>query len=238
MSPSDTHTAPAIEAVAISAGYVGQPAISDVSFTVAPGEVVCLLGPNGAGKTSTLLSLAGELPLMSGQVLLHGTATTEKLHRRARKGLSYITEERSVFKGMTTRDNLRCGGVDPDAAVELFPELQSRMNIRAGLLSGGEQQMLTLARALSRGANILLADELSLGLAPLIVERLLQAVRDAADQGTAALIVEQHARKALTYADRVVVMRRGRVEMTLSAAEAMSRLSEIEDAYLTQTAPV
>jgi branched-chain amino acid transport system ATP-binding protein len=237
MSTSDNPTAPAIEARAISAGYVGQPAIKEVSLTVAPGEVVCLLGPNGAGKTSTLLSLAGELPLMSGQVLLHGKPTNDKLHRRARQGLSYITEERSVFKAMTTRDNFRCGGVDPDAAVELFPELSSRMNIRAGLLSGGEQQMLTLARALCRGANILLADELSLGLAPLIVERLLQAVREAADRGTAALIVEQHARKALKYADRVVVMRRGRVEMTLSATEALSRLSEIEDAYLTHSVP-
>jgi branched-chain amino acid transport system ATP-binding protein len=234
----NTHTAAAVEARAISAGYVGQPAISDVSFSVAPGEVVCILGPNGAGKTTTLLSLAGELPLMSGQVLLHGTPTTEKLHRRARNGLSYVTEERSVFKAMTTRDNFRCAGVDPEAAIELFPELRSRIDIRAGLLSGGEQQMLTLARALSRGANILLADELSLGLAPLIVERLLQAVRDAADHGTAALIVEQHARKALRYADRVLVMSRGRLEMTLTAAEATSRLSEIEDAYLTHTTPV
>lgn len=234
---SSTTTAPAIEARAISAGYVGQAAIRDVSLAVAPGEVVCLLGPNGAGKTSTLLSLAGELPLMSGKVLIRGEVTTEKLHRRARKGLSYITEERSVFKALTTRDNLRCGGVDPESAIELFPELRSRMDVRAGLLSGGEQQMLTLARALNRGADILLADELSLGLAPLIVERLLQAVRDAADRGTAALIVEQHARKALKYADRVVVMRRGRVEMTLSAAEAMSRLSEIEDAYLTMQEP-
>lgn len=234
----DTQTVAAVEARAVSAGYVGQPAITDVSFTVAPGEVVCILGPNGAGKTTTLLSLAGELPLMSGQVLLHGKPTTEKLHRRARNGMSYVTEERSVFKAMTTRDNLRCGGVDPEAAIELFPELRSRMDIRAGLLSGGEQQMLTLARALSRGANVLLADELSLGLAPLIVERLLQAVRDAADSGTAVLIVEQHARKALKYADRVLVMSRGRLEMTLTAREATSRLSEIEDAYLTHTAPV
>lgn len=237
MSSSDSPSTPAIEARSMSAGYVGQPVISDVSLTVAPGEVVCLLGPNGAGKTSTLLSLAGELPLMSGEVLLHGESTTEKLHRRARNGLSYITEERSVFKAMTTRDNFRCGGVDPAAAIELFPELESRLDIRAGLLSGGEQQMLTLARALNRGANILLADELSLGLAPLIVERLLQAVRDAADRGTAVLIVEQHARKALKYADRVLVMRRGRLELTLSAEEAMHRLSEIEDAYLAQSAP-
>jgi branched-chain amino acid transport system ATP-binding protein len=232
-----TTTAPALEARAISAGYVGQPVIQDISLAVAPGEVVCLLGPNGAGKTSTMLALAGELPLMSGEVHMHGSITTAKLYQRARRGLSYVTEERSVFKSMTTRDNLRCAGVDPEVAIELFPELRSRIDIRAGLLSGGEQQMLTLARALSRGASVLLADELSLGLAPLIVERLLQAVRDAADQGTAVLIVEQHARKALQYADRVLVMRRGHLEMSLSAEEALRRLPEIEEAYLTQSAP-
>jgi branched-chain amino acid transport system ATP-binding protein len=220
----------------ISAGYVGQPVIKDLSFDVRAGEVTCMLGPNGAGKTSTMLALAGELPLMGGEVLMHGEVTTAKLHHRARKGLSYVTEERSVFKGMSTRDNLRCAGVDPEAAIELFPELQSRIDVRAGLLSGGEQQMLTLARALSRGPSVLLADELSLGLAPLIVERLLQAVRDAADRGTAVLIVEQHARKALRYADRVLVMRRGDLVMQLPADEALRRLPEIEDAYLNQSA--
>ena len=219
----------------ISAGYVGQAVIRDLSFDVRAGEVICLLGPNGAGKTSTLLSLAGELPLMGGEILMHGEVTTAKLHKRARNGLSYVTEERSVFKGMTTRDNLRCAGVEPDAAIELFPELRSRIDIKAGLLSGGEQQMLTLARALSRGSSVLLADELSLGLAPLIVERLLQAVRDAADRGTAVLIVEQHARKALRYADRVLVMRRGDLVMQLPAHEALARLPEIEDAYLNQS---
>lgn len=225
---------PAMSARKISAGYVGQPVITDISFDLFPGEMVCLLGPNGAGKTSTLLALAGELPLMAGEVTLNGEVTTAKLHRRARRGLSYVTEERSVFKGMTTRDNLRCAGVDPGAAIDLFPELASRIDVRAGLLSGGEQQMLTLARALSRGSSVLLADELSLGLAPLIVERLLQAVRDAADGGTAVLVVEQHARKALRYADRVLVMRRGELIMQLPAEEALRRLPEIEDAYLTQ----
>lgn len=228
---------PAMSARKMAAGYVGQPVISDISFDLFPGEMVCLLGPNGAGKTSTLLALAGELPLMAGEVTLQGEVTTAKLHRRARAGLSYVTEERSVFKGMTTRDNLRCAGVDPQAAIDLFPELASRIDVRAGLLSGGEQQMLTLARALSRGSSVLLADELSLGLAPLIVERLLQAVREAADRGTAVLVVEQHARKALRYADRVLVMRRGELLMQLPADEALRRLPEIEDAYLAQATP-
>jgi branched-chain amino acid transport system ATP-binding protein len=234
VSTNDQSTA--LSARGISAGYVGQPVIRELSFDVRPGELVCLLGPNGAGKTSTLLALSGELPLMSGEVLVHGRATEAKLHIRARQGLSYVTEERSVFKALTTRENFRAGGVDPERCIELFPELSSRMDTKAGLLSGGEQQMLTLARALSRGSSILLADELSLGLAPLIVERLLQAVRAAVDGGMAALIVEQHARKALRYADRVLVMERGELKMDVSAEEALRRLPEIEDAYLTQGA--
>jgi len=134
------------------------------------------------------------------------------------------------------RDNLRCGGVAPSEAVALFPELERCLGTRGGLLSGGEQQMLTVARALARKPRLLLADELSLGLAPLIVDRLLQAVRGAAtDRGMAVLIVDQHARKALHYADRVYVMRRGRIEMAATAQEASRRILEIEDAYLSMS---
>src|SRR5947199_1828573 len=134
---------------------------------------------------------------------------------------------------MSTRDNLRVGGVDPDDAIALFPELGKRMSVRGGLLSGGEQQMLTLARALARKPRLLLADELSLGLAPIVVDRLLQAVRNAADQsGLAVMMVEQHAHKALKYADRAIVLRRGRVELDLSGAEARRRIDEVEQAYL------
>lgn len=162
---------------------------------------------------------------------------TAPLHRRAKMGLSYVTEERSIFKTLSTRDNFRCGGVSPKAAIEMFPELERSLGTRAGLLSGGEQQMLTLARALLRGPRLLLADELSLGLAPLIVDRLLKAVREAADErGTGVLVVEQHARKALRYADRVYVLRGGRVEMAVSAEEARRRLPEIEAAYLSAQA--
>jgi branched-chain amino acid transport system ATP-binding protein len=222
-----------IEARGMSTGYAGQAVVRDLDLEVQPGEVVCLLGPNGAGKTTTLLAMSGELPLLKGEVLLDGKPTTAPLYRRARKGMSYVTEERSVFKGLTMRDNLRCGGVTPDEAVALFPELERCLGTRGGLLSGGEQQMLTVARALARKPRLLLADELSLGLAPLIVDRLLQAVRAAAtDHGMAVLIVEQHARKALRFADRVYVMRRGRIEMAVSAEEATRRVSEIENVYL------
>lgn len=234
MSTNGTMTvAPALEARNISAGYGTQPVINDVDIVVRPGEVVSLLGSNGAGKTTTLLSLAGELPLLQGEVAIDGVVTKAPLHKRARNGLTFVTEEKSVFMGLSTRDNLVVAGVDPDDALLLFPELERRMNVRGGLLSGGEQQMLTLARALARKPRVLLADELSMGLAPLIVKRLLEAVRAAADElGTAVLLVEQHVRKALHYADRAYVMRRGRIELAGSAADLRSRIGEIEDQYL------
>jgi branched-chain amino acid transport system ATP-binding protein len=223
-----------IEARGLSTGYAGQPVVHDLNLTVDSGEVVCLLGPNGAGKTTTMLCLSGELPPLSGEVLIDGQPTSAPLHKRAKNGMSYVTEQRSVFKGISLRDNLRVGGVDAQEAVELFPELEKRMSIRGGLLSGGEQQMLTLARALARKPRLLLADELSLGLAPIVVERLLQSVREAADtRGLGALIVEQHAHKALKYSDRAIVMRRGQVELDLSGEEARRRIGDVEQAYLT-----
>ena len=227
----------AVEARKISAGYGPQAVIHDVDIYVNPGEVVALLGANGAGKTTTLLTLAGELPAMSGEVAFDGTVTRAPLHQRARNGLTFVTEEKSVFKGLSTRDNLRVGDVNVDEALALFPELERRLDVRGGLLSGGEQQMLTLARALARKPRVLLADELSMGLAPLVVKRLLEAVRAAADQqGTAVLLVEQHVRKALKYADRAYVMRRGRIELSGSAADLSSRIDAIEDQYLSTAA--
>lgn len=221
-----------LETKGLSAGYGGQPVVHDVDITVAEGEIVALLGANGAGKTTTLLTMAGELPPIGGEVLIDGEATDAPLFRRARNGLGYITEERSVFMGLSARDNLRAGGVSTAKALELFPELERVMSTRGGLLSGGEQQMLTLARALAREPRLLLADELSLGLAPIIVDRLLKAVRAAADAGTAVLMVEQYARKALEYADRVYVMAGGHIRMSLVAGEAREHLGDIEAAYL------
>ncbi len=220
-----------LETSALSAGYGGQPVVHDVDIRVGEGEIVALLGANGAGKTTTLLTMAGELPAIGGEVMLDGHPTKAPLHKRAREGLGYITEERSVLMGLTARDNLRCGGVSPSSALALFPELERCIDTRGGLLSGGEQQMLTLARALGRKPRLLLADELSLGLAPIVVDRLLKAVRAAADSGTGVLMVEQYARKALDYADRVYVMSGGRIEMDLSAEEGRSRVADIEAAY-------
>jgi len=208
-----------IAARGLSAGYHGHPIVADLDLEVRAGEVVALLGPNGAGKTTTLLTLAGDLPAISGGVELFGQPTTSPLHRRARAGLAIVTEERSVFMGLTAAENLRVGGVDSDFATSVFPELKPLLRRRAGLLSGGERQ------------HLLLADELSLGLAPLVVRRLLDAVRSAAtDDGIGVLLVEQHVKQALQVADRVYVMRRGQIVVQGSAEDVAD---EIEDAYLT-----
>lgn len=232
-----TKTRPLLQTRDLMAGYMGREVVRSVNLTVQPGEVVCLLGPNGAGKTTTLLTIAGELAPVDGIVLFNNVPTFTPMHQRVRTGgIGLVTEERLVFTKMSARDNLRVGGGSVEAALELFPELEPRLSVRGGMLSGGEQQMLALARALSRKPSILLADELSLGLAPKIVDRLLGSVREAADtQGTGALIVEQHARKALQYADRMYLMARGQMLLELPACEAIERIDEIEEAYLSGT---
>jgi branched-chain amino acid transport system ATP-binding protein len=199
---------------------------------VRAGELVTLLGVNGAGKSTTLLTLAGALAPLSGEVRWCGSVATGPVHRRARDGMRFVTEERSVFPSLSTLDNLRIGGGNPDAALELFAELKPLLKRRAGLLSGGEQQMLTLARALSFEPKLLLADELSLGLAPKIVERLLSALRDATGRGVAVLLVEQQVRHALGTADRGYVMRRGRIVISGTASDLLGRIDEIEATYL------
>ena len=210
--------------------------VRGLDLRVEPGEVVALIGPNGAGKTTTLLTLSGELPPIAGEVRFNGEVTQAPLFKRARRGLGFVTEERSVFMRLSTADNLRLARVPRGDATALFPELEPLMRRSTGLLSGGEQQMLALARALARKPTMLLADELSLGLAPLVVQRLLRAVRDAADaRGLGVLLVEQHVRQALQIADRVYVMQRGEIAIQGTAAEVHGRLDELEATYLAGT---
>jgi branched-chain amino acid transport system ATP-binding protein len=222
-----------LESQELTAGYGRVPVIQAVDLVVRSGEVVALLGPNGAGKTTTLLTLAGEVPAQSGKVLLNGVSTLAPLHRRSRAGLAYVTEEKAVFMRLTVVENLKVSGADQERAFRLFPELRGMQNRLAGVLSGGEQQMLALAGALARGPSILMADELSLGLGPLVVTRLLQAVRTAADEDNiGVLVVEQHVRNVLKYSDRAYVMRRGRIVLHGTAADMLDRMAEIEDSYL------
>ncbi|TFD68147.1 ABC transporter ATP-binding protein [Cryobacterium gelidum] len=223
----------ALDVIGMSAGYGTQPVVENINLTVESGTVTALFGANGAGKSTTLKAISGAIGVLAGSVAINGSATTAPLYQRARNGLSYVTEERSVFKGLTVEENLRVGGVDIPTVLALFPELEKRLRIKAGLISGGEQQMLSLGRAMVRGPNLILADELSLGLAPLVVTRLFKALRTAASEtGLGVLLVEQHVRKALDYVDHVYVMRRGRVELDLPIAKAKNRIEDIENAYL------
>jgi ABC-type branched-subunit amino acid transport system ATPase component len=199
---------------------------------VDPGEVVVLLGANGAGKTTTVRVLSGLLPKTAGTVTWKGAPFTGALHHRVRQGLGYVPEERALISKLTVAENLRLGMGDGARALEIFPELKKLLSRKAGLISGGEQRMLLLGRALAAEPAVLIADEMSLGLAPIIVQRLLSVIRDVANAGAGVLLVEQHARQALAVADRAYVLRRGSVVWEGTSDEARSKVSKIEGLYL------
>jgi branched-chain amino acid transport system ATP-binding protein len=213
----------------LSAGYGDLVAIRGVSYEVYRGEIVALFGANGAGKTTTLLGTVGELPRLSGEVYWRGLATKKSLHALARDGLSFVPEAPSVIAGLTVLENLRIGRGPVEVALAHFPELEPLLARRAGLLSGGEQQILVMSRALACKPEVLLLDELSLGLAPLIVDRLLGALRDAADRtGLGVVLVEQQARRALAIADRWYLLRNGQITDQGDAGMG----TELDAAYL------
>ena len=221
-----------IAARSLSAGYSGVPAIHAVDLEVHKGEMVLLGGSNGAGKSTTLMTLAGAITPLSGTVELDGKPTTAALHQRAKAGVGVITESRTVFMNLTVAENVRLGQCKHEDVLAYFPELEKRMKVKAGLCSGGEQQMLSVGRILASNPTTILADELSLGLAPIIVQRLLSALRQAANQGCAVLIVEQHIRVALDVVDRGYFIRRGKVELTGTRDELRQADEKIRAIYL------
>ncbi len=210
---------PALELEGLTVSYGGLRALSGVSLVVPAGAVVALLGPNGAGKSTTLRAVSGLVRSEAGQIRVGGIRVDRRPpHAVARLGVVHVPEGRGVFPSLTVAENLEmvrtavAGGVDPvGGAVELFPVLGSRLRQTAGSLSGGEQQMLALARALLCRPRLLLVDEISMGLAPLVVDRLFEALRDRAAAGTPILLVEQYVEAALELADFVYVLDKGRV---------------------------
>jgi len=222
----------------LNTGYNGVSVVRGLNLHVNPGEVVALLGPNGAGKTTTLLTTSGLVPIISGDIKVFGKSVQgRRPHMIAREGLAHVPEGRSLFYQLTVAENLRLGAAkgaaDVKKALGYFPALEPIMDRRAGLLSGGEQQMLAMARALTVSPKLLMVDEMSLGLAPIIVERLLPILRQIADEtGAGVLLVEQHVHMALQVADRAYVLSHGELAMEGDAATLRNDRSLIEASYL------
>jgi branched-chain amino acid transport system ATP-binding protein len=232
-------TGPLLQVQDIDVRYGRSQALFGVSLDVAPGTVLAVLGANGAGKSTLARAVSGLVPPHAGRVLFGGKDITGlPAHRIRRLGLTYVPEGRGIFPGLSVTDNLRMAvAKEPrhdrstaiERAVERFPVLGERLSQRAGSLSGGEQQMLALARAFAVSPKLIIADELSLGLAPLITESVFQSLEEARSSGTTIVLSEQFVHRALAMADSCVILTRGQVSWTGPASEAGQ---EVIDRYL------
>jgi branched-chain amino acid transport system ATP-binding protein len=214
----------------------GFPIVRDLTLEAPAGEVTVLLGANGAGKTTLLEAISGLIPSDAGQISLGGTEIQDMAPMsRALTGLAHVEQGRHVFAELTVVENIEvaaAGQAPIDRAMELFPELKPRRDLPAISLSGGEQQMLVIARALAREPRVLLIDEMSLGLAPVIVQRLLPIVERLAAEGVAVLLVEQYADLALRIANKAYVLSRGQIVLSGEASELVANPDTVRDAYL------
>lgn len=224
-----TAMAPLLEVRGVSVRYGHALALDDVDLTLASGEILTVLGSNGAGKSTLASVISGLVPATGGRITFDGTdVTTRPAHRRARLGITCVPELRGIFPGLSVSDNLAAGffrlsRADRHEAIEraftTFPALADRRNQSAGTLSGGERQMLALARVLASPPRLLIADEMSLGLAPRLVSSVFDGLRAAQEMGVAILLIEQFVDRALALADRALILRRGRVAWTGPASE-------------------
>ncbi len=226
-----------IEATGVSVGYDGLAVARGIDVRARPGEVLAVLGPNGAGKSTLLLTLAGFLPPIEGTVLVDGRPLKDGSPRHAnRAGVVLVPDSRALFTQLSPMQNLALAARRPasiDEALELFPALARRAKLQAGALSGGEQQMLAVARALVQEPRVLLVDEMSMGLAPVVVESLMPLIRRVADErGAAVVLVEQHVHRALEIADQALVIAHGDVRLSGTADEVRGDALAVEAAYL------
>jgi branched-chain amino acid transport system ATP-binding protein len=224
----------------VGVSYGGIAAVKGISLEVAAGEIVTLIGANGAGKTSTLKTIVGLVPLKTGSVQLFGSPIKGiKTHKIIAQGVALVPEGRAVFGNLTVRENLQLGGflnrrdqkARIDRCVKLFPRLGERMTQDAGTLSGGEQQMLAIARAMMAEPKLLLLDEPSLGLAPKLVQEVFAAIREIAESGITILLVEQNTRLALQTASRAYVLVTGEIVLSGSCRD-LREDPRIRAAYL------
>jgi branched-chain amino acid transport system ATP-binding protein len=235
-------SAPVLQLEGLTAGYDEAAVVRDLDLEIGAGEVVALLGANGAGKTTTLRAISGLVHPMRGQILVSGENLAGRSpSARARLGIAHVPEGRGLFFGLSVAEHLRLGHrgerLDAEAAYRYFPALRDIGMRRTGLLSGGEQQMLAVARALARQPRLLLLDELSLGLAPVVVERLLPRVREYANEsGCGVLLVEQHVQLALEVADRGYVLSHGEVVLNRPVEELRADRKLLIASYLGERA--
>jgi len=220
-----------LEIAGLTVSYGGAPAVRDVSITVAKGEIVGLIGPNGAGKSTTLHAVMGLVAIGSGDIRLSGESLLGRAPEAvARSGVSLVPEGRRIFADLTVEENLRLGlsgrrsrdggAQDIESVYALFPVVKEFRRRRAGVLSGGQQQQLAIARGLVAGPDVLLLDEPSLGLAPKIVDVVFETLAEIRARGITVLLVEQRAQRTVAFADRTYLMANGEIRLTLTPADA------------------
>lgn len=225
----------------VHTNYGAVEALHGISVEVKQGEIVTLIGANGAGKTTLLMTLCGAPRASAGRILFEGEdITAEPTHRIIRRGIAVSPEGRRVFPGLSVKENLQLGAFEANARTisdrmgrvfELFPRLEERTRQRAGTMSGGEQQMLAIGRALMGAPRLMLLDEPSLGLAPLIIEQIFNIIRTIRSQGVTVFLVEQNAHRALQLADRGYVLETGRIVLADTGAKLLAN-DAVRQAYL------